>query len=94
MSANPKKDCAQAAADLITEDTPIIGVGTGSTVTYFIEALAQKKQFIEGCVASSVATEKHLRQLNIPVLDLNAVGTQVSIYIDGADEINQHGQML
>jgi ribose 5-phosphate isomerase A len=94
MSVNAKKDCAQAAVELISQEVPIIGVGTGSTVNFFIEALAHKKQYIEGCVASSVATEKLLRQFNIPVLDLNAVGTQVGIYVDGADEINSHGQML
>lgn len=89
-----KKACAEAAITLITQEVSVIGIGTGSTVFNFIEALAIKKHCIDGCVASSVATEKQLRQHNIPILDLNAVGTQVDFYIDGADEINQHGQML
>ena len=68
-------------------DHQIIGVGTGSTVNYFIKALAKIKHRIDACVPSSKATERLLRDLKIPVIDLNVAG-EVAIYIDGADEVN------
>lgn len=81
-----KQQAALAAIHKIPADC-IVGVGTGSTVNYFIEALATLKNKIKGTVASSVETETRLRALNIPVYDLNAVD-HVRIYIDGADEFN------
>lgn len=87
-----KKRAAEAALSYI-EEGKIIGVGTGSTVHYFINALVQKKQFIEGAVASSVDTENKLRALKIPVLDLNAAH-EVSLYVDGADEVNAAKRMI
>lgn len=83
-----KKIAAEAALNYIENDS-IIGIGTGSTVKYFIEALASVKGKIEGTVASSLDTEKKLKALGIPVYDLNAVN-QVSVYVDGADEANEH----
>jgi ribose 5-phosphate isomerase A len=87
-----KKAAAEAALDLIQQDM-IIGVGSGSTVAYFIEALRKVKQKIEGAVASSVSTANQLKALSIPLLDLNSV-TDLPLYIDSADEINAAKQMI
>lgn len=83
-----KRTAAKAAMEYVQEDT-IVGVGTGSTVNFFIEELAKKKHLIEGAVASSKATEEQLKSHNIPVCSLNNV-SNLSIYIDGADEFNDH----
>ncbi len=87
-----KKAAAQAALQFI-EDDMIVGVGTGSTVEHFITALGTIKQRIEGAVASSEATAKKLKALSIPIIDLNSV-TDLPIYVDGADEVNQSKQMI
>jgi ribose 5-phosphate isomerase A len=71
----------------------IVGVGTGSTVNKFIDALASIKDQIKGAVSSSVASTERLKALGIPVLDANDV-TALSVYIDGADEIDHAGYML
>lgn len=87
-----KQRVAEAALEYVVYDA-VIGIGSGSTVNCFIPLLANIKHKIEGAVASSVATEKLLRQHGIPVLDLNSVD-RVSVYIDGADEVNHHRQMI
>jgi ribose 5-phosphate isomerase A len=79
-----KRRAAEAALDHI-EDGSVIGVGTGSTVALFVEALARVRQRIEGAVASSEATAALLREHRIPVVDLNSAG-DLPLYIDGADE--------
>jgi ribose 5-phosphate isomerase A len=71
----------------------IVGVGTGSTVNKFIEALAKMKDTIRGAVSSSVASTERLRALGIPVFDANEVA-ELSVYIDGADEIDGSGCMI
>jgi ribose 5-phosphate isomerase A len=71
----------------------IVGVGTGSTVNKFIDALASMKDQIKGAVSSSVVSTQRLQALGIPVFDSNAV-SQLSVYIDGADEIDGHGNMV
>ena len=71
----------------------IVGVGTGSTVNYFIDALAEMKGRIPGAVSSSEASTARLKALGIPVFDCNAVG-ELAVYIDGADEIDGHGHMI
>jgi len=71
----------------------IVGVGTGSTVNKFIDALASIKDQIKGAVSSSVVSTERLKALGIPVLDANDV-TELSVYIDGADEIDHAGYML
>jgi ribose 5-phosphate isomerase A len=81
-----KQKVAKAALDYIPEHT-IIGVGTGSTVNYFIDELRHIKHRLEGAVASSMATEERLKAAGIPVFDLNAVGT-LALYVDGADAFN------
>ncbi len=89
---NLKKQAAEKALDYIEYDA-IVGVGTGSTVNFFIEMLADIKGKIEGAVSSSAASEHLLKQYGIPVYDLNSVNS-VPVYIDGADEVNQHKQMI
>ena len=87
-----KKAAAEAALEYVENGT-IVGVGTGSTVNFFIDALATKKDDIEGAVSSSEESTARLKAHGIPVFDLNAAGP-VPVYIDGADEINEHGQMI
>lgn len=74
-------------------DNLIIGVGTGTTVNFFIDELAKIRHQIDACVASSFATETRLRALGIPVIDLN-VAADVAVYIDGADEVNARCEMI
>ena len=71
----------------------IVGVGTGSTVNKFIEALATMKDRIKGAVSSSNASTARLQALGIPVFDANEVG-ELAVYIDGADEIDGRGYMI
>jgi len=71
----------------------IVGVGTGSTVNKFIDALASMKDQIKGAVSSSVASTERLKALGITVLDANEVSA-LSVYIDGADEIDGQGFMV
>ena len=71
----------------------IVGVGTGSTVNKFIDALATMKDRIKGAVSSSNASTERLRALGIAVFDSNEV-EELSVYIDGADEIDGHGYMV
>ena len=87
-----KKAAAEAALEYVENGT-IVGVGTGSTVNFFIDALATKKDDIEGAVSSSEESTARLKAHGIPVFDLNAAGP-VPVYIDGADEINEYGQMI
>lgn len=87
-----KKAAALSAIDFI-EPGMIIGVGSGSTVNYFIEALKQVKGKVEAAVASSEASAMRLKALSIPLLDLNTV-SELPIYVDGADEINATKQMI
>jgi ribose 5-phosphate isomerase A len=71
----------------------VVGVGTGSTVTKFIDALASMKNQIPGAVSSSEASTARLKALGIAVLDASEV-SELSVYIDGADEIDVHGYMV
>ncbi|KTD11954.1 ribose 5-phosphate isomerase, constitutive [Legionella gratiana] len=87
-----KIKAAKAALDYI-EDDMVVGVGTGSTVNYFIKELAAIKHKIDACVPSSKATEALLRKEGIPVIDLNSV-QDLSVYIDGADEVTDYGEMI
>ena len=86
-----KQQVANAAIDYVKSG--IIGVGTGSTANYFIDALAQIKHKIDGAVASSEATADKLRAHGIEVFDLNDIHG-MDIYVDGADEITKHMHML
>ena len=89
MKQEDKKRAVAEAALQYAEDEGYIGVGTGSTVNYFIEQLATVKHKIDGAVASSEATEQLLRKHRIPVIPLNSV-VELPVYIDGADEATRH----
>nr|MBL8411375.1 ribose-5-phosphate isomerase RpiA [Dechloromonas sp.] len=91
-----KQAVAQAAADYVATNVPegsIVGVGTGSTANFFIDALAPLKHRFKGAVASSEATRKRLEGHGIAVLDLNEVDT-IPVYVDGADEIDAGLNMI
>ncbi len=93
MDAEAKKQrAAQAAMDYL-DDARIVGVGTGSTVNHFIDALGKIKSRLEGAVSSSEASAQRLKALGIPVLDLNSAGS-IEVYVDGADEANRHLQLI
>ena len=81
-----KKLVGEAALEYVVEDS-IVGVGTGSTVNYFIDALATIKHKIKGAVSSSEASTERLKQHGIEVFELNEVD-KIPVYIDGADESN------
>ena len=87
-----KRRVAEAALDFI-ESGEILGVGTGSTVNFFIDALAKIKGKIEGVVSSSEASTERLRAIGLRVLDLNRTG-DLSLYVDGADEATRHLHLI
>jgi ribose 5-phosphate isomerase A len=87
-----KKAAARAALDHLPPDG-IIGIGTGSTANFFIAELDRLKHRLEGAVASSEATAQRLREMGIPVLDLNGVD-DIPVYVDGADEITRQLAMI
>jgi len=70
-----------------------IGVGSGSTANFFIDELAKLKGRIKGAVASSVKTAERLKSHGIPLAELNDTGT-LPVYVDGADEVTEHGAMI
>ncbi len=87
-----KKNAAWAALQYVPRNT-VVGVGTGSTVNHFIDALASIKHEIKGAVSSSVQSTEKLKALGIAVLDLNSIDS-FSVYVDGADEINDQKHMI
>ncbi len=93
MSQNEHKRLAGEKAIDFVEDGMIVGVGTGSTVAYFIDALARIKNRIAGAVSSSEQSTERLRRHGIEVMDLNATGT-LSLYVDGADECDPHKRLI
>lgn len=82
----------RAALDYV-EPGSVVGVGTGSTVNRFIDALAEMKGRIAGAVSSSVASSARLRAHGIEVIDI-ATQVGIAVYIDGADQIDHHGHMI
>lgn len=82
--SDSKRLAGEKAIEFV-EDGSIVGVGTGSTVAYFIDALARIRGRIEGAVSSSEQSTARLKQHGIPVIDLNAAGP-LPLYVDGADE--------
>jgi ribose 5-phosphate isomerase A len=86
-----KRQAAEAAIAYV--ESGIIGVGTGSTVNHFIDALAKVRGRIEGAVSSSEASTQRMKGHGIPVYDLNAVG-ELSLYVDGADESNARLELI
>lgn len=87
-----KKEAGWAALKYVEKDS-IVGVGTGSTVNHFIDALATMKDDIKGAVSSSEASTEKLKDLGIDVFDCNEVA-KLDIYVDGADEINPTRDMI
>lgn len=86
-----KQEAALAALEYI-DDQIIIGIGTGSTTNYFIDALKQEKDKILGAVPSSYATENRLKAAGIPVVPITY--GEIALYVDGADEFNKHCQLI
>ena len=93
MDQNTQKQLVAEAAIAYIPEGSIVGVGTGSTVNFFIAALAKVKGRIRGAVSSSVASAKLLSDAGISVMDLNHSG-DLDVYIDGADEITEHLHMI
>lgn len=93
MNPDRKKQiAAESALSYVVEDT-VIGIGTGSTVNLFIDALGAHKLRIRGAVSSSEASTARLQQLGIDVLDLNSTG-DLDLYVDGADESDHHLRLI
>ena len=93
MTQDELKTLVGQAALYYVEPGSIVGVGTGSTVNKFIDALASMKDRIAGAVSSSVASTERLQALGIQVLDATEVD-ELAVYIDGADEIDHAGYMI
>jgi ribose 5-phosphate isomerase A len=93
MSQDRRKQLAAAAALQYIQDDMIVGVGTGSTVNYFIDGLVAQKLRIKGAVSSSEASTARLKKHGIEVLDLNSTG-DLSVYVDGADETDEHLRLI
>jgi ribose 5-phosphate isomerase A len=93
MSADRKKQLAAAAALAYVQEDTVIGIGTGSTVNHFIDALAARKLRIRGAVSSSEASTERLKGHGIDVLDLNSTG-DLDLYVDGADESDPHLRLI
>ena len=93
MTQDEMKKAAGWAALEYVKAGSIVGVGTGSTVNHFIDALATMKKEIKGAVSSSVASTEKLKELGIPVFECNDVFS-LDVYVDGADEINGKNEMI
>ena len=87
-----KRQVAEAALEQVVEDA-VVGVGSGSTVNFFIDCLARMKSRIEGAVAASEASAERLKKHGIRVFDLNGVN-ELPVYVDGADEVTEHLHMI
>jgi len=93
MSIEHRKQRAAEAALEYIQDDMVVGVGTGSTVNYFIDGLAARKLRIKGVVSSSEASTARLKKHGFEVLDLNSTG-DLSVYVDGADETDEHLRLI
>ena len=93
MNADQLKQQAALAALAHVEEGSILGVGTGSTVDHFIDAMAAQKLRIRGAISSSERSTKRLRAAGYDVLDLNTAG-DLDLYIDGADESDRHRRLI
>jgi ribose 5-phosphate isomerase A len=87
-----KRLVAREAVKYVIDDI-FVGVGSGSTANYFIDELAKIKHRIKGAVASSIKTAERLKDHGIPIVELTAV-KELPVYIDGADEVTEHGAMI
>jgi ribose 5-phosphate isomerase A len=93
MTQDELKQAVARAAMKYVEDDAWIGVGSGSTANYFIDELAARKHRIKGAVSSSIKSTERLKSHGIDVEDLNNV-SDIPIYVDGADEVTEHGAMI
>jgi ribose 5-phosphate isomerase A len=93
MSQDAGKQAAARAALEFVVPGEVLGVGTGTTVNYLIEEIAQRRLALAGAVSSSTSSTERLMAAGIPVLDLNDVG-EIQTYIDGADETNHQRQLI
>lgn len=93
MTQDEMKKAVGWAALAYVEANTVVGVGTGSTVNHFIDALASIKDQIKAAVSSSVASTERLKAIGIPVVDLNDI-ERLDVYVDGADEINAQMEMI
>lgn len=93
MNANDLKRKAALAALAYVEENTILGVGTGSTTNLFIDALAERKIQLKGCVSSSIASAERLRAHGYEILDLNDAG-RIPLYVDGADETDAKRHLI
>ena len=93
MSQDALKQAAAKAAAALVPEGAIVGVGTGSTVNFFIDELARMKNRIEGAVSSSEASAQRMKAAGITVFDLNGV-RELPVYVDGADEVTRHLMMI
>jgi len=93
MTQDELKQAVARAAMKYVEDDAWIGVGSGSTANFFIDELASRKHRIKGAVSSSVKSSERLKGHGIDVEDLNNV-SDIPVYIDGADEVTEHGAMV
>jgi ribose 5-phosphate isomerase A len=93
MTQDELKQAVAREAIKYVEDDAFVGVGSGSTANFFIDELARIKGRIRGAVASSVKTAERLKGHGIPLEDLNNVG-DLPVYVDGADEVTEHGAMI
>ncbi len=93
MSTQERKRQAALAALEFVEEGMIVGIGTGSTVAFFIEALGSARKRVAGAVSSSEASTAQLHKAGIEVMDLNNTG-DLALYVDGADEATAHLQLI
>jgi len=93
MTQDDKKKAVARAALEYVESGTIVGVGTGSTANYFIDALAEVKHKVDATVASSEESARRLRAHGIPVTDLNSV-SEMAVYVDGADESTRNLHLI
>lgn len=93
MNADALKKIAAEAALSYIQPGMVVGVGTGSTTNFFIDALGAAKIHVDGYVASSIATENRLKAQGLNVLDLNSTG-DIPVYVDGADEADPHFRLI
>ena len=93
MTQDEQKQAVAREAIKYVDDDAMVGIGTGSTANHFIDELAKIKHRIKGAVASSVATAERLKRHGIYVDELNNVA-DLPVYVDGADEVTEHGAMI
>lgn len=93
MSNEDQKKASADAALKLVEPGSILGVGTGSTVTWFIRALGRSGIKLAGAVSSSEATTRMLKEIGVEVMDLNHTG-DLGLYVDGADECDPHRRLI